>query len=350
MKKVIIVIIVMICIFAVACEEPKKYEDSNIFDMKAATDVGNEFMKNLSGGDVEAAKKLLKDKEITDSEKNAYLSNIITSYKVNKTIEGANYAYIKYLVIREEDSRVTVDLDNLNLKVVNHEGNYVIDDVLMKGIKHVYRDGNVLRIRDEEEGTSELLLRLIDLPKEVFPKNSQVVLNKETVPDMSFSKLGIGFGGDMVATILTGDNKSIITLASINKAAATVSQNEESSSAKDVENAIDKSLEKPIAQDLVGYDILDDSEVRKIFFSNDDSNLILQVYKDDFGERVRVYKNPNGELVDLKLEEMFPSNEYSLNIIRVVDEGIFVEVKLLENEEYQGMYKLDLKRKEVDKV
>ena len=90
--------------------------------------------------------------------------NNIDSYNLEKVTEAANYVILDYKVIRKNPNNIDIDLDSFNIKVEKKEGNYEVSKIKSKNSMRVYTDKNNLRIRDEETGMSELLLRERDTP------------------------------------------------------------------------------------------------------------------------------------------------------------------------------------------
>lgn len=348
MKKYFKGILCLILIFTLGgCKSFMEEVPVHLFDIKDAMDLGSQYMKSLELGNIEEANSYCRNKDISMVEVAKMQENKIKSYKLDKFEEGANYAYLKYKVLRGNDSALSVDLDGIVLKIMKADDKYLIEDIKVNNIKQVYKEKDTLRIRDEESGKSKLLLRMRDVPMEVYQKTEGVTLSKKTVPKGDFDMLSIGFEGDRVAFTLSEDNNTFIAVAMIKELEEVASKVQEKG---DIGTNLDEILEKPIAERIVGYDFLEGEVVEKLLFSKEDGELIVQGKKDGIAG-VKIYKNPNGELASLKLDKLFPRLEYSVNITSVTGEGTFIKVESLGVEkEAAGAYVVDVKEGKVVKA
>jgi hypothetical protein len=328
----------------IGCGKSTEEVSLYLFDVNEALKSGNDFMKSLANEDIEGANKYCRNETISKDEINKIKENKVDSYKIDLVSEGSNYAYIRYLLIRGSKDLVRASLESLDLKVVKVDDKYLIDDVNIKSVKQVYKDKTSLRIMDEETGKSQLLLRRRDLPKQVYPKEENIVITKEAVPESDFSFINIGFQGESIAMTATSGNNTLIALAMANKAKKTDGEVEGRPQDINIDENIEEFLEKPIAENITGYDLLNESDIQKLLFSDNDGELIVQFKEKDKGSTIRIYKNPTGELLPLKLNVVFPSENYSLDILRVTDKGVFVKSTGIKGEkESEGTYLIELK-------
>lgn len=347
MKKMCMAIMAFLLILLISCETQTINEERlDIFDVKEASDLAEKYMKKLAEGDIEGANKYCKDLTISEGEDEKIQNIKINEFKIDEIVEGANHAYANYLVVRGDDSNIVSSLDSMSLRVIKYEGNYFINEIIVKGVKQVYKDNNNLRIIDEKKGDVDLFLRKKDLPTEVYPKKGDVVLTKEPVPNVDFNKIAIGFEGDFVAMNLTGENKSFIAVASVDESKQT--EGESGNNDVNIDGAIDDALEKPICHNIMGYDLLEGTTIEKLLFSDNDGELIVQLKRENENTTVRVYKNPTGELLDLNFSEIFPIELYSLDILRVTNEGVYIKVTATgEEKENEGIYSVDIHKMKV---
>ncbi|MGL4109553.1 hypothetical protein [Clostridium sp. LP20] len=352
-KKISYILIILLIFLIVGCN--KSHEDGkvNFFEIQEATKVAMDYMKELSLGNNEEANKFASNKVIDQDQFSKLKENRINGYKLDEVAEGANFAYLNYLVIRDSARELRTDLDTIVVKVIKKDDNYLVDEVKAKSNKQVYEANGVLRIRDEESGKSEVLIRKKDLPREVYPKKENVVLNKETVPEGNFNKISISFGGNKIGVTTTDGSKTFIALAMVEESKPTAGSeaNAEGASTEDIDKAIDDALEKPIIDKLTGYDLIEGSEIEKLIFSGDDGELMVQVREEGKGSSVRIYRNPTGELLKFQLMKLFPNDKYNVNIKRVNEKNVFIEVTGIgEEKEAEGEYKVDLKAMKVNKL
>lgn len=353
MKRFLSYLMLTLLVFPlIGCRGNGESVKANIFDVKEAGEIASKYMKSISANDVEGSSKLSTDKIKNNEELYSVENSKVTGYKLKEVAEGANHAYFNYLVVRKNSNNVGVDLDTFVIKVVTEDENYLVDEIKAKNEKQVYRVNNTLRIRDADGGKSELFLRTRDIPKEVYPKRENVVLKKEAVPVGDFSEIAISFMGNKVAITTTDGTNTFLALGMVEESKATVGKPNVGPGPREeeVDKAIDDVLEKPIIDKLVGYDLIEGANLEKLAFSNDDGEVIVQIKSGDKGSGIRVYKNPSGELLELKLDEVFPVEKYSSDIIRVDDEGIFVKVTAIaEEKKAEGDYKIDVEQLKVFK-
>lgn len=356
MKRLVSCFLCSVLLFSfVGCFGNDASINSNVFNIKKARELAGNYMENLTRGNFEESNKI-STKEIKDSEEIKKIQNDnINGYKLDKSSEGADHAYFTYLVVKEEKDGSRVDLDSIVLRVIKKDEEYLVDEIKSKNEKQIYKVRKTLRLRDYEIGKSQLLLRIKDLPREVYPNKDNVVVDKESVPEGSFNKLGIAFGGNQVAFTTTDGERSFIGLALVEDRKPSTSGNEgggdaSSSDSENIDEAIEDAMEMPVLNKLVPYDVVDGSRIEKLLFSNDDGELIVQIKDDGNGSGVRIYKNPTGELLKLNLNEYFPVEKYSSDVIRIDDEGVFISVTAIGDEkESEGTYKIDVEELKVFK-
>lgn len=343
MKKVIVFIL---CLLLVGCNTKANLQSEDIFDREKASYVAQQYMDALSKKDVGKADSLCKDLVIPENEVKKLDDNRFKAYKIKELDEGADYVRVRYLVIRGNDIDIRADLDSIELKIDKIDDYYKITEVEAKNIKQVYLDGENLRIIDREIGKSDLILRKRDLPREIFAKGDKVTLTMDSVPDVNFNHVNVGFQGNSLGLTLSNGEKTLLVYSTINDIKKSGG---EIVSMKSGENTEDI-LEKPVADKIIGYDLINAGSVEKVLFTDNDEALIIQVKEAGKGDSVRIYKNPSGELMDLKLNEKFPSNEYSVGVEKVTEDGIYVKSTGLNgNKDEEGIYLVDIENKEVSK-
>lgn len=352
-KKLSYLLISILLLFMISCDLGGKSENINIFEIQNATKVTEEYMENIALGNLDDANKLVSSNLKNEEEFNKLEKNKINAYKIDEVEEGSSYAYINYKITRRKEDEVRADLDTLSLKVIKNDDNYIIDEVKAKSEKQVYGDRTFLRVRDSNSGRSEVLVRIKDLPKQIYPKKDNIVLGKENVPSKEFTNVAMSFEGNKVGIITSDGEKSFVGIAMVEESKPTAGEasgDNEGASEEDIDKAIDDALEKPIVDKLVGYDILDVANVEKVIFSADDNELIIQFKEGDKGSSLKIYQNPTGELVKLQLESLFPNDKYSIDIQRVNKDGVFINVSpISEENKLSGEYKIDLKSMKINK-
>ena len=201
-KRIILIFMCIFLLMLMSCSNANVKVNDDFFEIDEATKVGKIYMEELS----------LDDK------------NNIDSYNLEKVTEAANYVILDCKVIRKSSDNINIDLDLFNIKVEKKDGNYEVSKMKSKNSMQVYIDKNNLRIRDEDTGMSELLLRERDIPKEVYPKDSEIMINKVNVKFGEYSLLALDTKGEKVGIINKNDNQNFIMLAQINNAKETIGE------------------------------------------------------------------------------------------------------------------------------
>ena len=327
MKKMLLFCISLILIFGmVGCNGDVDTIKIDMFNEKEATIIGRKYMDELSKGQ----------------------DNFINSFKLDHSAEGGDFVFLNYKVIRGNDKGNSIGLDSFDLKVVKNAEVYSIEEIKSKNTKQVYVNKNTLRILDEEVGESQLFLRDKDLPREIYSKGNQLMIDKKEVPQGEFSMLSLGFEGNKVALVVKNDNKEFLALALVKESKATVAKAEAGDSDKINNKGIDELIEKPTVEKIIPYDIVEDSDIEKIVFTSDDAELIVQINSEGVSS-LKTYSNPSGELIPIDLENRFPKDKYQVKIDRVNEEGSFIKVIAKDSGEEEE-YSLNLKEMKVIKI
>lgn len=318
------------------------------FEIDKAKETAKAYMISLSQGDSDKANSYCKDIKISANELEKAQNNKINSFKIDRIIEKADYAYINYKVARGNDEDVTAELDEISLKIEKEEENYLITNVHCESLKQVYRSGDTLRIREESTGKSQLLLKMKELPRQIYPKRNEVVINKEDVPIGTIDKVSIGFQGERIAMSLNDGSNTAIIMAMIKQSEPAVAgsgENDNEKQSNDNTENLDELVEKSIVGKTTGYDILSNSTVNKILFSDDVGELIVQISTEGQGDSIKVYKNPDGSLLELQLDKIFPPTQYSVDVLRITEEGTIINVEpIVDGATESGEYIVDFNK------
>lgn len=314
--------LILICCM-VGCKGEVDTIKGEMFNEKEATRVGRIYMDELCKGQ----------------------DNFINAFKLDHSSEGGDFVFLNYKVMRGNDKGDSIGLDSFDLKVIKNAEMYSVEEVKSKNTKQVYVDNNTLRILDQDVGQSQLFLRSKDLPREIYSKGNQLMINKEKVPQGEFSMLAIGFEGNKVALAVKNENKEFLALALVKESKDTVAKGGQGDSNNVNNIGIDELIEKPTVEKIVPYDLIEDSDIEKIVFTSDDAELIVQINSEGVSS-LKTYKNPSGELIPIDLESRFPKSKYEVKIDRVNEEGSFIRVTTIDSRESEE-YLLNLKEMKI---
>lgn len=326
MKKLFYCILLVLNIFFISsCSNSEVTRNEHLFKIDEATDFGKEYIKNLA----------------EDESKN------IQSYSLKEVAEGSNYVVLTYSIVRNNTNDINVSLDEFKLKVSKNNENYFVSELKSDNVSQVYLDKDSLRIINKDTGLSDLLISLNDMPREVYPQDSIIMINKENIKSEEYEKLAIDEEGKKVGSITKVKDKHFICLIQVDDSKETVGEvnndtNETSDNTNDFQS-FNKSFEVPIASKVTSYDLINSNKIEKLIFSSDGNYLLLQSNENN-KSRLYIYKNPNGEKLDFNLDEVFPKDKYSINIKLVNEDGVFISAK---DSNSDNIYRLDLKNKKI---
>lgn len=326
MKKLFYCILLVLNIFFISsCSNSEVTRNEYLFRIDEATDFGKEYIKNLA----------------EDESKN------IQAYLLKEVTEGSNYVVLTYRIVRNDTNNINSSLDEFKLKVSKNDEDYFVSELKSDNVSEVYLDKNSLRIINKDTGLSELLIRLKDMPREVYPQDSNIMINKENVKNEEYEKLAIDEEGKKIGSITKVKDKHFICLIQAEDTKETVGEvnndtNEASDNISDFQN-FNEISEMPIASKITAYDLISSNKIEKLIFSSDGNYLLLQSNENN-KSRLHIYKNPNGEKLDFNLDEVFPKDKYSINIKLVNEDGVFISAK---DSNSDNIYRLDLKNKKI---
>lgn len=357
-KSLVLIIMLMITIL-LGCSKIGEKDDVpiNLFDMQKANDIVKEYLNNIVSGDLDSANSLLSEELLTSNKNSGEGISKIISFKPDQSIEGSNYAYFIYNIVRSSDVEPKSDLENITFKIRKQNKEYKIDEIKSKLEKEIYIKGSGLRIIGEEGGKSSLIINLNTLPQDTYLRDNKIMLYKDIVPKDSFGKVCLSFTGNRVAIATTNNKDSYICIAYIDEALMSSAQpsgeggNSEASLGTGNIDSLEEVLEKPIAQKLVTVDLLKGSSVTKFIFSPEED--ILQVsYNNEYNkERIRLYKSDDGSLIQTELDTMFPQDKYNISNGKFEENVFRFKVTASDDKEnINGNYILDLKNLDINKL
>ncbi|MGL4773031.1 MAG: hypothetical protein ACRC2K_05630 [Clostridium sp.] len=350
-KKVLCICFLGLFLLIISCSNKKLEESSNI-DLKIAHDVANSYMQKLYEGDVEGAKMLL-TKDLKKSTKAKEIQGLrLTSFKEIEEVETATYITTRYKVTRAEEGTPRSTVDLYKVKIVLEKGEYKVSEATAENLKNVYGEGETLRVRRDNEGDSELLIRLKDLPNDIYIKDEGAQINKYDLPNKAFGVIGMGNTGSKIGITTTNGTDTYVAIVideETKQSFATASLGGGQSG--EDKKTIDEVIEKPVAQQLNSIDLIRNASVQKIQFDGKEEKIIVQYKEKDRGENLKLYNSSSGDLITLDLDKKFPNDIYNVHVSKIDGEEIFIKVNLIDGgeDEKVGTYKLECDKLEVIK-
>lgn len=356
MKRIVSYIITVLMILSlVGCFSKHNEIEISKFDRGEAKNIAMEYVRCLAKGDIDTANMYCTNDLKKTSNFGQFSDLKIKSFKVIEDLEGADNLILTIDVSRSKDDITRSDMDTFNIKVIKEEDKYKINEIKAETKGQVYEENQKLRIIKSEGGKSELLLRQKDVPKDIYPKEEGLTLNKEQVPEGEFGAVTLGFEMNSVAFSIKGEDSSFVGVATVQQVEQAIGTGSSGSagSGSGVKGDginIEDILEQPIVDKIMGYDLVNGVVVEKMIFTQDDGQLVVQYSEVDKPDFVRVYGNPNGGLLHLDLEKKFPRGEYDVKVDEAKKDEIVINVTAIgENKEAEGSYIIDTKKETVTK-
>ncbi|MGL4571501.1 MAG: hypothetical protein ACRCVJ_10580 [Clostridium sp.] len=361
-KKLIIIFIICI-IFVVGCGKKDNGDyKGELFNVQTAKITGLNYMQRLLENDIEGANSISAPEVAANNTIKKIINEPIIAFSPGDITETGNSAYINFNVVRMNEQDKGTNLDKYILKIEKNGDDYKVSDVGSENSKQIYYNGDEIRSITKGAGDSELILRIKDLPLEIYPKEEKVPIQKVKVPKDKFGVMSIDFKGSEIAVTTTNGKDTFIGTAMVEEAQQTMAQmSSDDRMAQDGkkgvdENTLRKILEKPVAQKILGYDILKDCTVKKMLFTEEGSELIVQYTKGNNPNiGLKIYKNPDGEPLKIDFEKLFPMDKYDVNFKGGSQSKLIITVNTSSKNKdiYQdilGDYVIDLIEEEVFKM
>ena len=272
----------------------------------------------------------------------------ISSFNKSDFGEIGSRTFVKYDVNTIRDNEPTCSLEEYVLYVRQSGEKGVVEEVKSKEKSRVFVKNKNLRMVNEDNGFSKLLFRWSDLPREVYPKSNKADIAKKQIVFNRFGIIGFNYSGTTLGISAQCDGGEYIGLLSIDETIATVKEiGTDESGANENLDALEEMVgEKPMARKLTTLDFLENAKVEKIVFSRDETNVVVQ-YNVNGVNRVNLYNSESGKLMDCKIDELFPSDKYIVELYDTAESGLLVDVNAVESKDAKqsvlGRYFLNLR-------
>ncbi|GAB6168661.1 hypothetical protein JCM1393_11210 [Clostridium carnis] len=358
-KKVGFVSLIILSLYiCVSCANSSKEKvEGDIFNPRKAIEVSQNYLKYIKGGNINDANKLCTEELLSKNTIIGTGTSNVVSYNIDNIIESSNSAYVLYNVIRSSEDNPKCDLDNFAIKVSKESGDYKISEVKAVNKKQVFVKDGSLRMIGENGGSSELIIRLSNMPKDIYPRENKVMLYKEETPNNSFGPIAIGYKGERVAISTLENNKTFIAVAFLEESRAVIGEANKEGTSSNGDNAqnLQEGMEKAIAKKVIPIDILEDINVKNIIFSQEEKEIIVEYNEKSGVNRIKVYKADDGEVVDMGIDNMFPKDQYNIKVNQLDKNSIIINVSAKENltsvdKSKLGEYKADMEKLQVTKI
>ena len=291
----------------VSCENSSKEEVKiDLFDSQKALSISKEYLFNIKEGNIDGANKLCSEELLKENKNLGEGISDITSFDKYKIVEGKDYGYYIYNVIRTS----------------------------------------------QLEPNSNLVLTLDSLPKDTYSSENKIMLYKSKVPNDNFGKVGLSFSGKKVAISTKNDTDMYLCVANIEDSVTTM-VDDSSASNKILENSeLEELFEKPIAKKIIPLDLLKSSTIDNFVFSKKEDSLAV-VYINSFGNKsTNIYNANDGNILSGKLKAEFSEEKFNVEGISFNEEKFIFNVSSTTNEfkEKEGKYSYNIETEEIIKL
>ncbi|WP_333886640.1 hypothetical protein [Clostridium sp.] len=322
MKKIYVFKIMVIVIFfsgiLFGCSSNEKLNSTNInenFDMKAAANTVDTYMKYLMKDDIENIKKLYCKELLKNPAANGNQNLNIMGYNLSDNSEVGRSGVFKVKVVRSDLSKPFSTLDEYSIKVIKEENDYKIGEISSILDREAFVEKNKIKMRSKDNISVNVIIGINNMPQYVFSKDDKANVNKMSVPRDNFGILDFSYGGDYLA-LVTYDKNSYIGVVKVDESMEVQSGNagssdgQGSSESNDTQgNQIDEYNQKIIGKNIINLDILKNAKVEFLTFSSDEKFIALQYTNSSVGHCIRVYKMDSGDMISFKFEDKFPLNK-----------------------------------------
>lgn len=328
----------------------------NIFNSAAAMDVAKEYVDNISKGEISKANELCAQELLNENKVISEGTSKIMAYNVEKLIESYDSIYVMFNVLRSSNREPKCDLDSFAIKVSKVNDEYKITEVKAVNKKQIFVKDNGLRLIEDGAGTSQLVVSLSNMAKDVYPRDNKIMIYKQSAPTQEFGIISLSYTGQKIAISTIGDGNAFISIGYLDESTEVQGEVAEAQSSNEAKSNQDLQdlLEKPIAKKIVAVDILKNVEIENMIFSQEENNLIVEYTEKSAVKRVKIYKTEDGELVSTNIDNMFPNEKYNVVLDGLDKNSIYINVSAIEennyiNTEILGTYKVDLEKLDIIK-
>lgn len=352
-KKIFVAsLLLMLNLVFIGCENKTEAYNVDIFDTHKGLNISKEYLTYIMNGDINSANKLCSEELLKENTNTDEGISKITSFNLDYWVDGRDYTYYLYNVIRASNLEPKSDLESYIIKVEKNKDDYLVTAVKAQAKKELYVKNKALRIVEEDRGGSSLVINIDSLPKDTYISSNKIMLYKDKVPSDKFGKVGLSFSGKKAAITTTNTKDSYICVANLEDSIPTLGNDESSSEGQSSVNQLsdlEEVLEKPIASKIVSIDLLKNSTINKYIFSQKENILVVN-YTSDSKKSFNIYNAEEGDLKSKIIAENFDKENFEIEATAIDgDEVNFIVTSKQENDK-TGKYVYNLETEEIKKL
>lgn len=323
-----------------------------------ATKIVENYLTYLSLNDFENAKKLCSAKLASNTEVSTIPEMEISDFSISEVNQAGQSVIIKAKINRIKRGAPKNDLDSCTFVIDKKDDDkYEISKIDATTLAEAFEDKKVLRSRGKEEAKSKVIIKLTDIPRDMYIKDNSAQIVKRKIPMEDFGPISFSMSGEKVGITTTDGDNAFVALLEVEQVIPTVGSAGKGGKGGDEEDVKkeDESDKKPIAKKIKALDILTNSSVELLRFAEDEGFVAVQYKLNGKVTRVKVYNISSGEVVQGELDKLFPQEKYEIIISKFSKKEMFFEVKGISGakdvrQDVIGQYKIDLEGAVVSKM
>lgn len=366
-KKFGIIFLCILTIVFIGCNKTESKVDESmikqlVFDDAKAKQVAENYMKYLSQNDFENARSLCKT-ELANKIKDFNTRGFnILSFKLGEIVQKGDSTMYEFIITRTKEGETRADLEDYYISVSRdkEKDKYEVSDVKATTKIEGFVEKNKLRIRNNDDVKTKTVIKLSNIPSEMYPKYNKANIVKLPIPKSAFGPMNFTFLGDKIAITSKGNNKTYIATIEIDESQSTqgsegkggggaASEGAEGSSTE----GEDKVLEPIIGKKITSVDIYQDINVKNLIFSKEQGYLAV-IYEDRGATQFKLY-DEKGNITDIDFDKLFPAPKYHVLYEDCKESYVLFHVKGVEGakdvrQDVTGKYKISLKDSKLTKL
>ncbi|MGE5628160.1 MAG: hypothetical protein ACM3X7_08580 [Solirubrobacterales bacterium] len=355
---ILLKLLILCLLVPVSCSKNKENAGGGggNFDIKAASNVAEAYMKSVEKGNMENAKKYYSKKLQEGSEDKENKDFIITGFNITEATKVGDSGMFKIRVARSSTKESYAALDEYIVKVIKEGFDYKIDDTKNNPLKEAFLVYGKIRLKSKNNVDTSLLFDLDSVPNFAFSKDDKTNTDKLPVPKSKFDMMAFSYDGNKII-LTTSDTGFFVGYVKIDESKE-VQGSDDSSGKKsngDSSGQGTTAKEKPVGKELMVLDVIKDSKIDFITFSQDEKYIAMEYNKASTGKILRIYKSNNGDLIKYDFEKNFPAAKVNIDYSYFDKDTLYFEVSPKTQgdnslKDYVGKWELDLKELKAKKV
>lgn len=372
-RRIIALAIILVIVLLSACNRGGENTPAPAkFDTEAAIELTENYLRLITEGNYEEAKKLCTEDLQGDSENMQKEGLKIVSYNQDDLNEVGASVVATYRINRIASNEPRADLDICTITIVKEGEEYKISKVNAATEKEAYAEGRTLRQRKEEDVESDPIIRLHRLPQDMYIQGKEASLNKVSIPNEKFTTVNYNYAGDSIA-ISTYDGDSYVAIIKLDDSIGTAGgvtsgsgggggggggkeagSNAEDNTGNEGSSEEDLSTEEPVGKEITSLEVFPTTSIEVLAFSRDEEYLMVQYTEVGKGSSIKLYKVQEGEAADLPLQDNYPNSQYSTSFVRFDKGKMIFKVEALApgtgDSNITGQYQVDLEKLSTTKI